>query len=59
MKQKSKKMNNLDIYKANEIVDSINTQKNIKRIKNEKGLIERVELNKVVLTENDKLLLND
>lgn len=52
-------MNNLDIYKANEIVDSINTQKNIKRIKNEKGLIERVELNKVVLTENDKLLLND
>lgn len=53
-------MNKEDLLKANHIVDSMNQDKsNIKRIKNEKGLIERVEINKVVLTEDNKMLLKD
>lgn len=53
-------MNKEDLLKANHIVDSMNQDKtNVKRIKNEKGLIERVEINKVVLTEDNKMLLKD
>lgn len=47
------------LEKATTIVDSMNDTNKIKRIKNENGLIERVEINKVVLTENNKMLLND
>jgi hypothetical protein len=53
-------MNRIDLERANNIVDSMNdAQGNVKRIKSEKGLIERVEINKVVLTEDNKMLLND
>ena len=53
-------MNREDLLRANNIVDSMNQDKsNVKRIKNERGLIERVEINKVVLTEDNKMLLND
>lgn len=52
-------MNKKTLLQANNIVDSINQVNNIKRIKSEKGLIERVELNKVVLTEDNKMLLID
>ena len=55
-----KKMNREDLLKANNIVDSMNQDnKNVKRIKSDKGLIERVEINKVVLTEDNKMLLKD
>lgn len=54
-----KNMNKEDLYKASNIVDSMNNQNNIKRIKSKEGLIERVELNKVVLTEDNKMLLKD
>ena len=53
-------MNKENLLKANDIVNSMNQDhSNVKRIKNEKGLIERVEINKVVLTEDNKMLLND
>jgi hypothetical protein len=52
-------MNRADLERANNIVDSMNDTNNVKRIKSDKGLIERVEINKVVLTEDNKMLLND
>lgn len=52
-------MNKEDLHKANNIVDSLNNQNNVKRIKSKEGLIERIELNKVVLTEDNKMLLKD
>ena len=53
-------MNREDLLRANNIVDSMNQDKsNVKRIKNERGLIERLEINKVVLTEDNKMLLKD
>ena len=55
-----KEMNRIDLERANNIVDSMNdAHNNVKRIKSEKGLIERVEINRVVLTEDNKMLLND
>lgn len=54
------KMNREELTKANNIIDSMNQDKaNVKRIKSDKGLIERVEMNKVVLTEDNKMLLKD
>ena len=48
------------LEKATNIIDSMNNNTSkIKRIKNENGLIERVDINKVVLTENNKMLLKD
>lgn len=54
-------MNRTDLERANNIVNSMSNPNNdkVKRIKTEKGLIERVEINKVVLTEDNKMLLND
>lgn len=53
-------MNKINLTKADNIVNSINTEKsNVKRIKNENGLIERIESDKVVLTEDNKMLLKD
>ena len=60
MEKKAKVMNRNDLEKANNIVDAMNApQDNVKRIKSEKGLIERVDINRVVLTEDNKMLLND
>lgn len=51
-------MNKRDLEKATEIVDSMNNDNTkIKRIKSDKGLIERIDINKVVLTEDNKMLL--
>ena len=54
-------MNRTDLEKAQNIVDAMNDLNNgpVKRIKNEKGLIERVDINRVVLTEDNKMLLKD
>jgi hypothetical protein len=53
-------MNREDLLKANNILDSMNQDETkVKRIKSDKGLIERVEINKVVLTEDNKMLLKD
>ena len=53
-------MNKENLLKANDIVDSMGQDNaSVKRIKSDKGLIERVEINKVVLTEDNKMLLKD
>lgn len=52
-------MDNSNLQKIDNILNSINDTNNVKRIKTEKGLIERVDLNKVVLTEDNKMLLKD
>jgi hypothetical protein len=59
MKKLLKAMNKEDLHKAKHIVDSLNNDNNVKRIKSKEGLIERIELNKVVLTEDNKILLKD
>jgi hypothetical protein len=53
------KMDKVKLEKINDILDSMNNTRATKHIKRESGLIERVELNKVVLTEDNKMLLND
>lgn len=54
-------MNRTDLEKAQNIVDAMNQPygNSVKRIKNDKGLFERIEINKVVLTEDNKMLLKD
>lgn len=52
-------MNKSNLDKVDSILDSMNNTHSVKYIKKENGLIEHVELNKVVLTEDNKLLLND
>jgi hypothetical protein len=44
---------------ATSIIDSMGPNKDVKRIKNEKGLFERTQINKVIITEDNKMLLND
>lgn len=39
--------------------DTEETKKPVKRIKKEKGLIERTETSKIILNEDNKQLLND
>lgn len=57
--ENTEEMNRIDLEKANNIVDSMNDTERVKRIKSDNGLIERVDINKVVLTEDNKMLLND
>ena len=54
-------MNRTDIEKAQNIVDAMtcNRPNAVKRIKNDKGLIERIEIDRVILTEDNKMLLKD
>jgi hypothetical protein len=52
-------MKTADLNKMNEMVDAMNQPNKVKYIKTDNGLFERVDINKVVLTENNKMLLND
>lgn len=53
-------MNRTDLEKAQNIVDAMSCSTNsVKRIKNDRGLIERIEIDRVVLTEDNKMLLKD
>ena len=48
------------IIKAEEILtQTMSNEKNIKRVKKEKGLIERTESSKIVITEDNRQVLND
>lgn len=47
------------IQMANAILNSETTTPTYKRVKKDKGLIERTESSKIVLTEDNKELLND
>jgi hypothetical protein len=54
-------MDKIDLKRAESILDALASKcrDNVKRIKSEKGLIERIESDKIVLTEDNKMLLKD
>ena len=47
------------IAMAQEVLDGKSAAPHIKRVKKDKGLIERTESSKTILTEDNKELLND
>ena len=63
----NKMMKDMDTKEKVEMVNSIldnqeNTnvvKKNVKKIKNDKGLIERTDITKTIITEDNKELLHD
>lgn len=61
LKNNSDKTNlNMGIENIEKIENLVkNTNKDVKKVKSDKGLIERVESSKIVLTEDNKQLLND
>lgn len=60
-KENNKVMNTSEkVAMAQEILSSEDNKKsNVKRLKKDKGLIERTESSKTILTEDNKELLND
>lgn len=55
--KKEKNMTKEQMDKAMEMADELNPQ--VKVLKKDRGLIERVESSKVILTEDNRQLLND
>ena len=54
----------MDVNKLRQAEELVNTMSginpsNVKRIKNDRGLIERAESSKVILTEDNRQILND
>lgn len=47
------------ISKAEEIMNNMKAAKHVKVVKKDKGLIERTESSKIVLTEDNRQVLND
>jgi phage terminase large subunit-like protein len=47
------------IEMAKNVLNSADQQASVKRVKRDKGLIERTESSKTILTEDNKELLND
>ena len=45
--------------KMDKIIDAINNSDFVKKLKSREGLIERVDNEKIVLTEDNKMLLKD
>lgn len=60
-KENNKVMNTSEkVAMAQEILSKEDNKKNnVKRLKKDKGLIERTEISKTILTEDNKELLND
>jgi len=58
IQKKDKDMTTEQIERVEDLVQNINKPK-VKVIKKEKGLIERTETEKVVLTEDNRQVLND
>jgi hypothetical protein len=61
-KNNSKKLNEeMDekINRAEEIMNNMKAAGNVKVVKKDKGLIERTESSKIVLTEDNRQVLND
>jgi hypothetical protein len=52
-------MDKQKIEQASNIINSINDDIKVKHIKNNQGLIEKINLNEVILTEDNKILLKD
>lgn len=58
---KDKKIENMDekVNKAEEIMNNMKAANHVKVVKKDKGLIERTESSKIVLTEDNRQVLND
>ena len=56
-----KKKENMDekVNKAEEIMQNMKNAGNVKVVKKDKGLIERTESSKIILTEDNRQVLND
>ena len=56
-----KKKEDMDekVNKAEEIMNNMKEANNVKILKQDKGLIERTESSKIVLTEDNRQVLND
>lgn len=54
-------MNTNKLKQAEELVNALSGEdtSRIKRIKNDRGLIERTESSKIILTEDNRQILND
>ena len=57
--KKTKTDMNEKVNKAEEIMNNMKEAGNVKVIKKDKGLIERTESSKIVLTEDNRQVLND
>lgn len=57
--KKSTAMTNEDMTRAEILANELTPEQTTKRLKKDKGLIERVESSKVMLTEDNKQLLVD
>ena len=57
--RKKKETMNEKVNKAVEIMDNMMAEKNVKVVKKDRGLIERTESSKIVLTEDNRQVLND
>ena len=60
-KNKEIKNGNMDekVSKAEKIMNDMKAANNVKVLKKDKGLIERTESSKIVLTEDNRQVLND
>lgn len=56
---KKKEEMNEKVNKAEEIMNNMMAADNVKVLKKDKGLIERTESSKIVLTEDNRQVLND
>ena len=60
--KKTKKENNMtseQIDRAEALVQNVNAPKAVKVVKKDRGLIERTESSKIILTEDNRQVLND
>lgn len=57
-KKKADKMDE-KVNKAEEIMQNMKNAGNVKVVKKDKGLIERTESSKIILTEDNRQVLND
>ena len=57
--QKKKDMKQSSITNIESIVNQMSAEQTTKRIKKDKGLIERMESEKIMITEDNRQLLND
>ena len=57
--KKNKKDMNEKVSKAEEIMNNMKSENNVKVLKKDRGLIERTESSKIILTEDNRQVLND
>lgn len=58
-KEKTEKAMDEKINRAEEIMNNMKAANHVKVVKKDKGLIERTESSKIVLTEDNRQVLND